>query len=93
LKIEATDKPAGCKLIRISAEVGDGIIRSISIRGDFFASPVEGFDRAEERLRGIPAGELGARFDRYLQEEGVEAQGIDGNGVERVFRTGLSGGV
>jgi hypothetical protein len=80
-------KPPGRKLIRVTAEVEGGVIRAISIRGDFFASPVEGFDRAERRLRGVPVNELGSRFDRYLREEGVEAQGIDGEGLERVIAT------
>ncbi|WP_157784251.1 hypothetical protein [Treponema primitia] len=85
MRIEATGKPEGCKLIRISADLEDGVIQSISIRGDFFASPVEGFDRAEKRLRDVPVRELGSRFEQYLQEEGVEAQGINGEGLDRVF--------
>ncbi|MFP3040440.1 hypothetical protein LQZ19_01345 [Treponema primitia] len=89
LRIEATGKPKGCKLIRISADLEDGVIQSISIRGDFFASPVEGFDRAEQRLRFVPTGELGSRFEQYLQEEGVEVQGINGDGLEQVLLSAL----
>ena len=90
LKIEALGKPAGCKLIRITAELNEGIIRSISIRGDFFASPGEGFDRVEQRLPGIRATELGPRFDEYLAAEGVEAQGIHGGGLAEVFNAALA---
>lgn len=99
MKIEALGKPAGCKLIRITAELADpgpadigpaeGIIRSISIRGDFFASPEEGFEKAEQRLPGTKAAELGPRFDQYLAEEGVEAQGISGDGLAEVFNEAL----
>ena len=89
MRIEATDKPTGCKLIRLTVDIEDDIIQSISIRGDFFASPVEGFDRVEQRLRLIPVKELGARFERYLQEEGVDTLGIDGKGLEQVVRKGL----
>lgn len=89
MRIEAADKPPGCKLIRISADLENGIIQSISIRGDFFADPVEGFDRIEQRLRLIPVEELGSRFEQYLKEAGVEAQGIDGKGLEQVFWRGL----
>ncbi|GHV89176.1 hypothetical protein AGMMS50267_15360 [Spirochaetia bacterium] len=98
MKIEALGKPAGCKLIRITAELSpstegsplaEGIIQSISIRGDFFASPEEGFDRVEQRLPGIRAEELGASFDQYLKEEGVEAQGICGDGLAEVFNSAL----
>ncbi|GHV79763.1 hypothetical protein AGMMS49944_15540 [Spirochaetia bacterium] len=89
MKIEALGKPAGCKLIRITAELDEGIIRSISIRGDFFASPEEGFEKAEQRLSGTKAAELGPRFDQYLAEEGVEAQGISGDGLAEVFNAAL----
>ena len=89
VKIEAMGKPSGCKLIRITAELNEGIIRSISIRGDFFASPGEGFDRAEQRLAGVRATEVGARFDEYLAAEGVEAQGIHGDGLAEVFNAAL----
>jgi hypothetical protein len=88
MRIEAADKPPGCKLIRLSADLENGIIQSISIRGDFFADPVEGFDRIEHRLQLIPAEELGSRFEQYLKEEGVEVQGIDGKGLEQVFWRG-----
>jgi hypothetical protein len=76
-------------LIRISAEIEGSLIRSLHIRGDFFASPEEGFDRLEERLRDIPVEALGPSFDRLLAEEGVEAQGIDGGGLCRVLRSAL----
>jgi hypothetical protein len=83
--IEAVGKPAGCKLIRVSADIEEGIIRTISIRGDFFASPGEGFERAEGRLAGIPAAEAGAAFDSFLAEEGVETAGINGAGIAEVI--------
>jgi hypothetical protein len=63
----------------------------MSIRGDFFASPEEGFDRVEERLRDIPVEALGPCFDRLLAEEGVETQGIDGRGLSQVLRSALAG--
>jgi hypothetical protein len=90
LKIEALGKPSGCKLIRITAELEKGVIRSISIRGGFFASPGEGFDRAEQRLPGVRMEELGPRFDQYLKDEGVEAQGISGDGLAQVFHAALA---
>lgn len=83
-------RPEGCKLIRLSAEITDGIITSISIRGDFFASPEEGFERAERRLRGTASGDIGPVFDALLAEEGVEVQGISGNGVAELLRNGMN---
>jgi hypothetical protein len=61
----------------------------MSIRGDFFATPEDGFDRVEERLRDIPAETLGPYFDRLLAEEGVETQGIDGRGLSQVLHSAL----
>lgn len=84
--IEIVGKPDGCKLIRLSAGIEDGRIRFISIRGDFFASPEEGFERAEQRLVGIPAEEAGTAFDAFLAEESVEASGINGAGLAELFR-------
>jgi hypothetical protein len=84
-------RPEGCKLIRVSADIEDGVIRYISIRGDFFASPEEGFERAEARLAGIPAAEAGAAFDRFLAEEGVEAFGIHGAGLAEVLAAAKPG--
>jgi hypothetical protein len=76
--IETMGKPPGCKLIRLSADIENGLIVSISRRGDFFASPEAGFDRAEARLKGIHAAGLGPAFDIFLKEENVEAAGING---------------
>jgi hypothetical protein len=89
--IEAAGKPAGCKLIRLSAEVSGGVIRSIKIRGDFFASPGEGFDRLEKRLPGTPLADLPAAFDRLLLEERVEAQGITGAGIWELVLESMKG--
>jgi hypothetical protein len=90
--VEGMGRPAGCKLIRLSAGVEDGVIRFISIRGDFFASPEEAFERAEARLWGIPAAEAGTAFDSFLKEEGVEAFGINGAGLEEVLAGALRAG-
>jgi hypothetical protein len=83
--IEGMGKPSGCKLIRLSADLEGGVIRAIRIRGDFLASPEEGFDRAEQRLAGVAPADLGPAFDRYLAEEGVETLGIHGAGLAEVF--------
>jgi hypothetical protein len=86
-KIEAVGKPAGCKLIRIKAEVEGGIIRAISITGDFFASPEEGFERAEARLVGAKLNEVGRIFDKLLAEENVACVGICGAGIDELIRS------
>ncbi|MDR1507254.1 MAG: hypothetical protein LBI67_09165 [Treponema sp.] len=90
IHVEGMGRPAGCKLIRVSADIEDGVIRVISIRGDFFASPEEGFERAEKRLSGIPAADSGGAFDSFLKEEGVEAAGINGGGLAEVLAEAVS---
>jgi hypothetical protein len=83
--IEGVGKPEGCKLIRVSADIEDGVIKFISIRGDFFASPEEGFENAERRLAGVSLAEAGGAFDALLAEESVEAVGINGKGLAEVL--------
>jgi hypothetical protein len=90
MRVEGTGKPPGCKLIRFSAELEGETIRTISIRGDFLASPEEGFDRAERRLWGTACGDLERTFDRLLAEEGVETLGINGAALARVFQEALA---
>jgi lipoate-protein ligase A len=89
MRIEGIGKPPGCKLIRINAEVEGGLIRSIRIRGDFFASPEEGFDRVEQGLRDASVSGVAEAFDRLMAQEGVEAFGIDGAGLASVLAGAL----
>ena len=91
MHIEGMGKPSGCKLIRLSADIEDGIIKKISIRGDFFASPEEGFENAERRLSGTAAAEAGQVFDILLAGESVEAFGINGTGLAEVLDKALKG--
>lgn len=92
MRVEGLGKPGDCKLIRLNAELEGGIITSIRIRGDFFASPEEGFERVERGLAGTPAAELAAAFDALLDREGIEAFGITGAGLAAVFAAALEGG-
>ncbi|MDR2797504.1 MAG: hypothetical protein LBB80_04105 [Treponema sp.] len=89
--LEGLGKPPGCKLIRLRADIEAGIIRAIRIRGDFFASPEEGFDKVEQQLVGRSLPELAAAFDDMLQEAGVEVFGISGEGVASVLGAALTG--
>jgi hypothetical protein len=88
VRVEAAGRPPRCKLIRLSADLEDGVIRDISIRGDFLATPEAGFDRAERRLVGTPAAAAGRNFDLFLKEEGVQAYGINGAAIEELLRHG-----
>jgi hypothetical protein len=92
MRVEGMGRPAGCKLIRLSAGIEDGVIRYISIRGDFFASPEEAFERAEVRLAGVSVAEAGTAFDSFLKEERIEAFGISGAGLDEVLAAALRAG-
>jgi len=89
MRFSAVGKPAGCKLLRIDAEIEDGIVIDLAIRGDFFAIPEEAFEGIEARLRGTSLDSLANRFDALLAEEGVAAFGISGAAVEEVIREAM----
>jgi hypothetical protein len=78
-------KVPGGKLLKLAVEVEDGILRSVSLRGDFFAHPEEGFDRAEASLAGIPADRFEASFRSALEREGVELYGISAAAAAAAF--------
>ncbi|MGB4571859.1 MAG: hypothetical protein WBH97_03455 [Rectinemataceae bacterium] len=91
MKIEAVGKPPGCKLLRISAELSeppgdDSIVKSISIRGDFFAIPEDEFETVEKRLAGTPVAELAHVFDALTAEMRIRAIGISGSGILATLR-------
>jgi hypothetical protein len=87
--VQGMGKPEGCKLIRLNANIDGVLIRSIRIRGDFFAGPGEAFDAAEARLVDIPIAEFARRFDCLMAEEGAELSGINGAGAASVLNAAL----
>ncbi|MDR0525183.1 MAG: hypothetical protein LBG90_04855 [Spirochaetaceae bacterium] len=89
MRIEGIGKPEGCKLIRLQADITDRCLTSIRIRGDFFASPEEGFEQVESQLRNIPLEALAEAFDRRLAQAGVEVFGISGKGLTAVLFSAL----
>ncbi|MDR1929535.1 MAG: hypothetical protein LBQ44_02790 [Treponema sp.] len=85
IHIEAMGKPPGCKLIRVSADIENSRIKTISIRGDFFANPEEAFERAQDRLIGTALSGAGENFGLFLREEGVETLGISGAALGEIL--------
>jgi len=85
MQIETMGRPEGCKLIRLSAEINNGIIQSLSIRGDFFASPETAFETVEQRMKGIKLCDADLVFNALLKEEGVEVFGINGEGISELL--------
>ncbi|MDR1211297.1 MAG: hypothetical protein LBK40_03595, partial [Spirochaetaceae bacterium] len=82
-------KPQGCKLIRLSGETEGGVIKSISIRGDFFASPEEEFEKIEQVLPGVRTEDAARVLDAFLERRGIEAFGINGRGFAEVLASAL----
>jgi hypothetical protein len=98
MKFELIGKPDGCKLLRMTIEVEGPLspstrIRSISIRGDFFAIPEEAFDEIEAALAGSELQELGTRFDELVRQRGLECAGITGRGLDEIVQKELFHGV
>ncbi|HPE36806.1 MAG TPA: hypothetical protein PK625_06625, partial [Spirochaetales bacterium] len=69
-------KGRGGKLLRVDLYWQDGRAERVSIRGDFFAHPEDGFDAAEDGLAGVPLTELGQVFGRQLEARGVTLFGL-----------------
>lgn len=65
------------------------IIRSISIRGDFFAIPEESFDELQNELKGTMLGDLGETFAALATKKGLQCAGIDGEGLVTLVNEAL----
>jgi hypothetical protein len=85
-------KPKGCKLIRLSGETRGDRIKSVRIRGDFFASPEEEFEKIEQGLKGAAVSAAASTFDALLAEYRIESFGINGKGFAEVLGSAISGG-
>jgi lipoate---protein ligase len=60
-------KVPGGKLLRISADIENGIIRDIKITGDFFMHPEDAIERLEATLKGTKVDELlKAKIERAI---------------------------
>lgn len=97
MKIEAIGKPEGCKLLRISAVIGDppGLdsqIERISVRGDFFAVPEEGFEALEKSLSGTRVRDLAEAFETQASNLGLKTLGISGQALQTLIEGHLHGG-
>jgi hypothetical protein len=98
MNLELIGKPEGCKLLRMTIDVEPPLslssrIRSVSIRGDFFAIPEESFDEVEDELVGAALEELGKRFDRLVGQKGLECAGITGRGLDEIVQKEFHNGV
>lgn len=86
MTVRKTVKVPGGKLLRLSVDIEDGVLVSVSLRGDFFAHPEEGFDRAEASLQGIPADRFEPSFREGLAREGVQLFGLSADDAVAAFQ-------
>lgn len=98
MRLELVGKPEGCKLLRVTIDVEPPLvpssrIRSLSIRGDFFAVPEEAFDELERKLEGTTLEELGKKFDGLVRQNGLECLGITGSGLDEIIQKELHNGI
>lgn len=66
-------KVHGGKLVVVDLEVDSGLLRNVSVAGDFFLEPPEALDDIRQALNGLPAGasaeELAAAISRGLRPD------------------------
>lgn len=77
MTVERVFKSPGTKLLRLTADIDAGAVRGLSMRGDFFAHPEEGFDRVEASLVGVTVAGFESAFRAALEREGVSLYGLD----------------
>jgi hypothetical protein len=92
VKVEGAGRPEGCKLIRVTAEIEDGVLRSIRIRGDFFASPEDLFEGVERVLEGAKVSEIPQVFDAFIREQEIQVCGISGPALAEVLQSAIRAG-
>jgi lipoate-protein ligase A len=65
-------------LIRTASEVKGNVIEDVAISGDFTLLPLQGLPVIEDGIKGAERtrGEIGARIDRVVAEEGLQIPGV-----------------
>ena len=86
MTVRKTVKVPGGKLLRLSVDIEKGVLVSVSLRGDFFAHPEEGFDRAEAGMSGTPADRFGLTLREALAREGVQLFGLSADDAVAAFQ-------
>ena len=78
-------KAPGEKLLRVSLDEEGGLVRRVSLSGDFFAYPEEGLRYIEKSLEGLPVKEdvLLEAIRITLRERGIELLGISAETIAR----------
>jgi len=74
-------------LIRLTAEVRDGVIAAVSISGDFFFFPEERLSDLEAALVGVPETDIEAAAARFYREHDVESPAVTPADFARALRS------
>lgn len=82
---KAYKTPGG--LIRVIAEVQEGVIADISLSGDFFFYPAERLADLERALVGVRVEEVEQAIARFYAEHGVESPGVTPADFAAVLRS------
>ena len=65
------------KLVRLKMDVLDGVIKNISITGDFFLHPEEGIMVIEEGLKGVKVSDAEERLRDITMKYKLRMVGFD----------------
>lgn len=89
----ATTKVAGGKLLRVKTDVDGGVLRSVSITGDFFMHPEDGVTKLEAALTGLSAkSEIGvyvSRLNDVIHSHGFELLGFSASDIAQTLHNAI----
>ncbi len=92
----ATRKVTGGKLLRVKCDVADGVLRGVSLTGDFFMHPEEGVSELEGALNGMsneaPVGEFVSKLNDLVHGRGFELVGFNVSDVAETLVEAIRGG-
>lgn len=85
-------KEAGGKLLRLSFDVREGIVREVQINGDFFVHPEEGVALMEEALRGKKAeyNSILSILNNVVRDKNLTLIGLNTETISRLISKTLN---
>ena len=82
-----TYKIPGGKLLRVSVDIEDGIIKSIKITGDFFLYPEESIEVLEKSLQGATLESAEEILNSKVEEMGIKMIGVSVKDIVEAIRS------
>lgn len=75
-------------MLRLRADVVDGVLRNVQLSGDFFLMPSETLTKLEAALEQQEASaNIALLLDRILENEGATLVGISTKDIEEAVRS------